>query len=39
MLRNLLVLLACIAVAYFVIQTLHVGLRRFFWWIVNAGND
>jgi len=39
MLRDLLALLACIAVAYFVVQILHVGLRRFVWWIVNVGND
>ena len=39
MLGDLVVLLACIAVAYFVVQTLHVGLRRFFWWIIKVGND
>jgi hypothetical protein len=39
MFRDLLALLACIAVVYFVVQTLHLGLRRFFWWVINVGNE
>jgi hypothetical protein len=39
MFRDLVVLLACIVVAYFVVQTVLVGLTRFFGWIVNAGNE
>jgi hypothetical protein len=39
MFRDLLALLACIAVAYFVVQALHVGLRRFFGRVINVGNE
>jgi hypothetical protein len=39
MFRDLLGLLACIAFAYFVVRALNMGLRRFFGWIVNAGNE